>query len=97
VLFYQLQVRLVTAPCRQLCSSAVMLLSDTLRHLDVAAAAAAAPAATVDAVLYNTALALMQGGGGGHAAAFTILARCSHLQVSHVPCIVYCRALCAAC
>ncbi len=57
-------------------------LSEALLQLDAVSIASAAPATTCDAVLYNTALALMQGGGSGHAVAFTVLARCSHLQVS---------------
>jgi hypothetical protein len=57
-------------------------LSEALLQLDAASIASATPATTCDAVLYNTALALMQGGGSGHAVAFTVLARCSHLQVS---------------
>jgi hypothetical protein len=59
----------------------ITLPSDALRQLDVIGSAGAAPI-MIDAVLYNSALALIQGGAGGYIAAFTLLARCSHLQVS---------------
>ncbi len=58
--------------------------ADALQQLDAVSCDAAVAAATSDAVLYNSALALMQGGGQGFMSAFTVLARCSHLQVSSV-------------
>ncbi len=74
-------------------TNTIALPADALCQLDVAAAAGAVPAATADAVLYNAALALMQGGGHGHAAAFKLLARCSHVLVSPWRPTLHCTTL----